>query len=123
MFVVFLGTISTVSAQSFRLKAYEFSVNAKLDGEWTGWTKWLTSHTSIFVDLDELRVKTSENNFFIIEFTGTDFDDNGRTIITKCVDKEGEICHIKFRFQFHPEIIQIYFEHSNLKIVYSVEEY
>ena len=125
MLVVFLGAVSTASAQSFRLKAYQFSMNVNLEGKWTGWSDWKTSNIPIFVNFDESRIKIlskQDQDYVILDYIDADPDDNGESIIMKCVDKEGLMCHIRIRAQHHPKITQIYVEYKDIKIVYCVED-
>ena len=126
--MLFLTTSLVVSAQtSYRLKAYKFSCKAAYNGTWSDWTEWDNCDILISLNLETSRIKIfSEEiqDYAILKVSEkTDFDDNGKSIIMECMDKNGLVCSAKLRAQYHPKVLQLYIEYNDAILVYCVETF
>lgn len=130
LLIVLLGTSSLmVSAQSWRLKAYQFAVNTRDSrGEWDGWSEWMSCDIIISVNLNEnkIRIFSEEEmqDYSMVQPLGEKEDANGIAYVSKCIDINGLVCHVSLRRQFYPkEALQLYIEYSDATWAYSVVKY
>ncbi|WP_140392810.1 hypothetical protein [Parabacteroides sp. An277] len=115
-------------AQSFRLKAFGISYKVKDSwGGWSDWTDWKACNIDISVNFNTHRIlifSKETQDYAISEMLPTArYDENGKSVVMRCVDDDGLICILRLRSQYHPDMIQLYIEYSDMIWVYNVEEY
>lgn len=78
---------------------------------------------SIATNNNRIRIFSKEmQDYLVTDFQGDIEDDNGVSMLMKCIDKNGKICRVRFRRQFYPETLQFYIEYNDVKWVYNVNK-
>lgn len=127
LIVLLLLTTISVSAQSYRLRAYELSYKVENDwGGWSDWSDWSSCNIDISFNLDNSRIlifSKETQDYSISNFLGSKTDANGESQVMRCVDDDGLVCTIRLRTQYNPKGLQLYIEYSDMVWVYNVERY
>ena len=130
-FVMFIAILSmlpfVVSAQSYRLKAYELSYKYINEwGRWTNWSKWEACNIDIAFNYDNSRIiifSKQTQDYSISTYLDPITDNNGKSDVMKCIDKNGLVCTIRVRTQYNPKGLQLYVEYQDMVWVYNIEIY
>lgn len=115
-----------VSAQSYRLKAYELSYKTQNEWGWSEWSEWKTCNIDISFNFDTNRIiifSKETQDYSISNFLGSETDENGESNVMRCIDGNGLICTVRLRTQIRPKGLQLYIEYSDMRWVYNVSKY
>ncbi len=122
--ITFAFTVDT-NAQTYKYYSTDFAYKTKdRYGYWSGWSDWEPSRCLVSISLDRNIINIysdTPQEFDIYDEVGNSEDDEGTSIILRCIDANGLRCHIKLRRQ-NNGILQLYIEYNDLIYVYCLEE-
>ena len=113
-------------AQSIRCTAYECAVGYIDEYGVVNWGDWEECSVPISINMNEQRIRIfskEKQDYQIVENEGERMDENGKSFVMKCMDKNGLLCRVRLRQQTYPEGTQLYIEYNDYTWVYNIKTY
>ena len=124
-FILVFGLLSasSLSAQTYYYKTFQFSIKYKTNGVWSNWSDWESSNMTLTIDLDRdvITVYSEKRQIYkVLENMGSYTDESqGRQTKFYVVDQDGDLGYVRLRIEKNGNS-QVYVDFNDIMWVYNV---